>query len=244
MQGLRLEKHLPQKKQIVSSAKHTGQGHRKRLRERFASSGFTGFHDYEVLEFLLTYIFRQGDVKPISKELIRTFGSFSKVLDAQADELAQVKGMGENSALALVALRKALAYYFADAARSHRIQLTKMSELVDFLRSQIAGRENEVLYAIYLSAKNEVLELKELGEGTVSQASAFPRRIVEDGLKHKATSLILAHNHPEGIAEPSDGDIAITEEIQKAISLVEMSLQDHIILADQEYYSFRRQGLL
>lgn len=224
--------------------KHTGQGHRQRLRERFANSGFEGFHDYEVLEFLLTFIFRQGDVKPVAKELIKTFGSFSKALDAKPEELQEVKGMGENSAISLVALRKALGFYFADAAKSQRLQLTKMSALVEFLKSQIANRDNEVLFAIYLNAKNEVLDLCELGEGTLAQASAFPRRIVEEGLKLKATSLILSHNHPGGVAEPSDGDIAITDEIQKAINLVEISLQDHIILGDNDYYSFRRNGMI
>lgn len=228
----------------MSKQTHTSHGHRQRLRERFASSGFTGFHDYEVLEFLLTFIFRQSDVKPLAKELIKIFGSFSKVLDAKAEELANVKGMGINSATSLVAMRKALGYYFADMARTQRVKFTKMSELIEFLRSQIADRDNEVLFAIYLNARNEVLGLKELGEGTVGQASAFPRRIVEEGLKYKATSLILAHNHPEGIAEPSDSDVAITDEIQKAIGLVEMSLQDHIIIADKNHYSFRRNNLL
>ena len=74
-------------------------GHRERLRERFEKSGFTGFHDYEVLEMLLTFIFRQGDVKPLAKELIKTFGSFSKVLDASVPALENVKGMGKASAL-------------------------------------------------------------------------------------------------------------------------------------------------
>jgi DNA repair protein RadC len=119
-----------------------------------------------------------------------------------------------------------------------------MSALIDFLKSQIADSENEVLFAIFLNAKNEVLSLKRLGEGTVSQASAFPRRIVEEGLKLKATSLILAHNHPGGVAEPSDGDIAITEEINKALGLVEISLQDHIILANNDYFSFRKNEII
>jgi len=229
---------------MSKASKHTGQGHRQRLRERFASSGFEGFHDYEVLEFLLTYIFRQGDVKPIAKDLIKRFGSFSKVLDAKTDEIKEVKGMGESSAISLVAFRKALSFYFADAVTTQRLQLTKMSELINFLKSQIADRENEVLFAIFLNAKNEVLQLKELGEGTIVQATAFPRRIVEEGLKLKSTSLILAHNHPGGIAEPSDGDIAITDEINKAISLVEISMQDHIILANNEYYSFRKNNLI
>jgi DNA repair protein RadC len=112
------------------------------------------------------------------------------------------------------------------------------------LRAQIGHKENEVLYAIFLNAKNEVLNLKALGEGTVAQASAFPRKIVEEALKQKATSIILAHNHPGGVAEPSDHDVAITREITKALALVDISLQDHIILAAKDYYSFKRNDRL
>jgi DNA repair protein RadC len=219
-------------------------GHRNRLRSRFEKSGFNGFHDYEVLEFLLTFIFRQGDVKPLAKTLIKTFSSFSKVLDASVDELADVKGMGKTSALSLSAFRQTMAYYYQNHVVADKEQITKMSVLVEMLRASIANKSNEVLFAIFLNAKNEVLATKELGEGTVSQTSAFPRKIVEEALKLKATSIILAHNHPGGIAEPSEHDVNITTEIQKALALVEILLQDHIILANDEYYSFKRNNLI
>ena len=220
------------------------QGHRERLRERFEKDGFNGFHDYEVLEFLLTFIFRQGDVKPLAKELIKTFGSFSKVLDASPEDLSAVKGMGKASAISLVAFRQAMAYYFQNNIASDKEQITKMSALVEMLRASIGHKPNEVLFAIFLNAKNEVLVSKELGEGTVSQASAFPRKIVEEALKQKATSIILALNHPGGIAEPSEHDEIITNEIQQALALVEITMQDHIILSNNEYYSFKRNELL
>lgn len=219
-------------------------GHRERLRERFEQGGFTGFHDYEVLELLLTFIFRQGDVKPLAKELIKTLGSFSKVLDASVEELSTVNGMGKVSALSLHAFRETMAYYFQNHATVDKEQITKMSSLVEMLRASIGHKQNEILFAIFLNAKNEVLATKELGEGTVSQASAFPRKIVEEALKQKATSIILAHNHPGGIAEPSEHDESITTEIQKALALVEISLQDHIIIANNEYYSFKRNNLI
>lgn len=219
-------------------------GHRERLRERFEKSGFNGFHDYEVLEFLLTFIFRQGDVKPLAKELIKTFGSFSKVLDASVEELENIKGIGKASALSLHAFRETMAYYFQNHATVDKEQITKMSALVEMLRASIGHKQNEILFAVFLNAKNEVLATKELGEGTVSQASAFPRKIVEEALKQKATSIILAHNHPGGVAEPSEHDERITTEIQKALALVEISLQDHIILANKEYYSFKRNNLI
>jgi len=236
--------HVPEKKGIQGMNEATHTGHRERLRQRFEKSGLQGFHDYEVLELLLTFVFRQGDVKPLAKTLIGTFGSFSAVLDASPAELEKVKGMGRNSALSIAAFRQSMAFYFQDAAHTGREQLTQMSSLVQMLRASIGHRSNEVLFAILLNARNEVLAMRELGEGTVSQAAAFPRRIVEEALAHKATSVILAHNHPGGVAEPSEQDEAITAEIWLALRLVDVSLQDHIILAADQYYSFKRNGLL
>ena len=219
-------------------------GHRKRLRERFAKSRFDGFHDYEVLEFLLFFIFRRADVKPMAKELIKTFGSFAQVLDAPPEEIEKVLGMGKTSALGLSAFREAFAYYHKSLIVVDKTMVTKMSSLIEMLRANIGHKPNEVLFAIFLNAKNEVLATEELGEGTVSQAAAFPRKIAEEVLKLKATAIILAHNHPGGVAEPSIPDENITSDIQKALNLIDVSLQDHIILADNEYYSFNRNGKL
>jgi len=152
--------------------------------------------------------------------------------------------MGKASALSLVAFRQAMAYYFQNHIAIDKEQITKMSSLVEMLRASIGQKPNEVNFAIFVNAKNEVLATKELGEGTVSQASAFPCKIVEEAIRQKATSLILAHNHPGGIAEPSDYDQTITREIQQALALVEISLQDHINLANDEYYSFTRNELI
>ena len=222
----------------------TAIGHRERLRDRFTKNGFEGFHDYEVLEFLLTFIFRQGDVKPVAKELIKTFGSFAQVLDAPVEQLEKVKGIGKNSAISLSIFREGFGYYHKSNLVINSEQITKMSSLVEMLRASIGHKTNEVLFAIFLNAKNEVITSKELGEGTVTQAAAFPRKIVEEALKQKATSIILAHNHPGGVAEPSEHDIAITTEIQKALGIMDISLQDHIILAGSEYYSFNRNQLI
>ncbi len=244
MQKLRLVFHLSKKKKFQAMIDPEKKGHRERLRERFSKSRFDGFHDYEVLEFLLTFIFRQGDVKPIAKDLIKRFGSFAQVLDAPVEELQQIKGMGKNSAISLAIFREAFAFYHKSNLVADKEQITKMSALVEMLRANIGHKPNEVMFAIFLNAKSEVLVIKELGEGTVSQAAAFPRKIVEEALMHKATSVILAHNHPGGIARPSEHDETITLEIQKALALLDVSLVDHIILTGNEYYSFNRSGLL
>lgn len=219
-------------------------GHRQRLRKRFAENGFQGFHDYEILELVLFNAIPQKDTKPLAKELLKTFGSLSRVLDATVDELASVDGCGTSTALYLHALRSLFAAYADDSVKQDATRLTTMSGLVEYLRAEIGNRQNEVLFAVFLNAANVVLATKEMSEGTVSQAAAYPRRIVEDALKWKATSLILAHNHPGGVAEPSEDDMRITEEIKNAVALVEVTLQEHVILAGEEYYSFNRNGLL
>lgn len=219
-------------------------GHRKRLRERFEKGGVNGFHDYEVLEFLLTFIFKQIDVKPLAKDLLSKFGSFSNVLDSPFEELEKVKGMGRVSAISISAFREIMAYYYQSHIKQNKDLITKMSSLIEMLRANIGHKANEVLFAIFLNAKNEVITSKELGEGTVTQSIAIPRKIVEEALKHKATSVILAHNHPGGIAQPSSQDENITEEIKNALALLDIELQDHIILASNEYYSFKRSSSL
>jgi DNA repair protein RadC len=219
-------------------------GHRERLRDRFLNGGFKGFNDYEVLEFLLAFIILRKDVKPIAKQLIATFGSFSKAMDASIEELERIEGMGNTSAVSLHAFREIIGYYFEDNARSGKQSIEKMSELINLLRSKIGHKVNEVIFAIFLNAKNEILELKEIGEGTVTEAALFPRKIIEEAVKLKATSIIIAHNHPGGVAEPSESDLKITNTIINALKLIDVSLQDHIILTDNNYFSFKREGLI
>jgi len=219
-------------------------GHRERLRQRYLERGFAGFSDREKLEYFLCLCLPRKDVKPLADKLLKKYKTISKVIDQPVDELKTINGIGESTAINIAALRDFFGVYFSDLSKYKAETITKMSALVDMLRASIGHKPNEVLFAIFLNAKNEVLATKELGEGTVSQASAFPRKIVEEALKQKATSIILAHNHPGGIAEPSEHDESITTEIQKALALVEISLQDHIILANNEYYSFKRNNLI
>ncbi len=219
-------------------------GHRERLRQRYLERGFAGFSDREKLEYFLCLCIPRKDVKPLADTLLKKYKSISKVIDQPVDDLKTVDGIGESTAINIAALRDFFGVYFSDLSKNKAETITKMSDLVEMLRASIGHKANEVLFAIFLNAKNEVLATKELGEGTVSQASAFPRKIVEEALKQKATSIILAHNHPGGIAEPSEHDESITSEIQKALALVEISLQDHIILANNEYYSFKRNNLI
>ncbi len=217
------------------------EGHRTRLRQRFERSGFQGFHDYEILELLLTYAIPRKDTKPVAKELIRKFKTIQKILDAPLDKLKEVDGMGKNAALFLKILRETISEYFKELSIEKKIFKT-LNELVDYLNAIIGGKQNEIVHVLYLNSKNELLHSEDLGEGTVSEAVTFPRRIVEGALKHNATSVILAHNHPGGLPEPSDNDNRLTGAVKKALQTIGISLQEHVIISDDGFFSYRKSG--
>lgn len=222
----------------------TTSGHRKRIRMRFAKNGFAGFQDYEVLEFLLFYIFRQQDTKPIAKRLLKRFGAFSNVIDASPEDIAKVQGMGKESALHLKALRNALMYYFHDHAQGKEIGFEKISELLKYLQAHIGGRKDEAMIVLYLNSSNGLIHSEIVSEGVVDAINVFPRKITEDALRHKATAVIIAHCHPGGNAKPSKQDIVFTEDIVLALSLVEITLVDHIIIAGKSWFSFKKESMI
>ena len=219
-------------------------GHHKRLRDRFAKSGLDGFHGYEVLELLLTYVFPNRDTKQIAKDLLAKFKTLSGVFSAEPEELQEIKGVGERTAVYLKLLNDTHGFVFEERAKNEEIQFTKTAQLFEYFKAIIGNKKNEVMRVVYLDSQNKLIHAGNLSEGTVAEAVAFPRKIVEGALKHHAVSVIIAHNHPGGVAEPSDNDDKITEQIKNALETVGISLQDHLIIARDEYFSYRQTGYL
>jgi len=219
-------------------------GHHKRLRERFIKSGLDGFHDYEVLELLLTFILSRIDTKPIAKDLLTKFKTLAGVFSADPQELQEIKRVGERTAVYLKLLNDTLGFVFEDRARKEEIQFTKTAQLFEYFKATIGSKKNEVMRVVYLDSQNRRIHAENLSEGTVAEAVAFPRKIVEGALKYRAVSVIIAHNHPGGVAEPSDNDDNITEQIKNGLQTVGISLQDHMIIAGDEYFSYRQTGYL
>ena len=218
--------------------------HRKRLRRRFDKSGFEGFHDYEVLELLLTFIIPRKDTKPTAKELIKRFKGLPGVLSADIKQLAQVNGIGPKAAEFLKIIDAFIGFYFDQKALSGNIQFAELPQLVDYFKATIGQNPNEVMRVLYLNSQNKLISAENLSEGTVSEAVAFPRRIVEEALNHHATTVIIAHNHPGGLPEPSDNDDSITQQIKNALHPVNFTLQEHVIIAQDGFYSYRQNGIL
>lgn len=219
---------------------HTG--HRQRLKQQFLKNGLDGFTDIQVLELLLFYSIPRIDTNPIAHNLLERFGSLDRVLEASPAELMEVEGIGENAATFLTLITAASRYYQIKRSENVKI-LTSVTECGNYLLPHFHGRTNETVFLLCLDAKCKVLCCKELGEGSVNSASVPIRRIVETALLSKAVSVVLAHNHPSGVAVPSPEDVMSTRRTAAALAAVEITLVDHIIVADDDFVTLGQSGL-
>ena len=218
-------------------------GHRKRLRERFGKGGAEGFHDYELLELLLTYAVPRRDVKPIAKKLIKKFGSLSGVLDAGREELEAVEEIGPISATLIRLIKELQGQYLSEGMKGRDL-VSSPQAAIDFARVSLSGLDHEVFLAIYLNTKNRVLGHEIIQEGTVDHTVMYPRRLIEAALKHKAAGIILFHNHPSGYSEPSPEDKKLTQALAEVARPMDLRILDHIVVGKDGYFSFAEKNLL
>ncbi len=217
------------------------EGHRKRMRERFIKSGLDDFAPHNVLEFLLFYSIPRGDTNPIAHRLIDSFGSLSGVFDATPEELMKVKGVGESTAILISMVPQMARKYLEDKADSVNV-MGGCSDIGAYLLPKFVGRTNEALMMVSIDNKNKIISCSVVAEGTVDSAKVSRRRVMEEAMKVNATRVILAHNHPRGVAVPSSEDVVMTREIGKLFAQVGIELVDHIIIADDDYVSMAASG--
>lgn len=216
-------------------------GHRRRLKERFLRDGLDGFTDIQALELLLFYAIPRQDTNPIAHALLEKFGSFSKVLDAPPEKLTEVDGIREHAAALIKTVQALSRYYDLDKVKQETA-LPTIDDCGRYLIPFFKNRKNETVFLLSLDAKLKVLDCREVGEGSINYASIPVRRVVEMALDTGATSVVLAHNHPSGIAVPSADDIQTTRRLAAALSAVEIVLVDHIVVADDDYVSMAQSG--
>lgn len=214
----------------------THDGHRARLRKRFMDEGLDHFTEIQALELLLYYAIPRVDTNPIAHALLEHFGSLSQVLDASVEELCKVKGIGENTAVYLHLITEMGRFYQVNRSSQVKI-LSTLESCAEYLVPFFFGRKVESVFLLCLDAKCKVLACKEVGEGSVNSAGISIRKIVETAIGVNATTVVLAHNHPSGLAIPSAEDVQTTRRIANALQAVEITLADHIIVADDDYVS-------
>jgi DNA repair protein RadC len=215
-------------------------GHRERLRQRAASEGLDGFDDHQVLELLLFYVIPRADTNPLAHLLIGRFGSLAAVLDADPGDLATVPGIGPNAARFLALIPQVTRRYCHDHANRSRPELTTSETAATYVAPLMAGRCEEVFYVICLDVRCRVLHAALVSEGTVKSAHVEPRHVVEAALRHRAASVLLAHNHPQGTATPTADDRQLTDLLTETLRPLGIRVVDHLIVAGPRVYSLAR----
>lgn len=223
---------------MPEAGSHIHKGHRSRLRQRFLTQGLEGFLPHEALELLLFYAIPQADTNPLAHRLIQTFGSLDAVFSAHPEELMQVPGVGENTAV-LISLLKPIANLAARNKTNTPPVLENKRDLENYCLSLPFDLGHETFYLICLDAQWRVLRTVPLFQGTIDAVSIHARIIVETALRHKAYSVVAVHNHPSEKAEPSQADMQVTELIYSALDMVEIPLIDHIIVSGGRTISIR-----
>ena len=221
---------------------YSQEGHRKRLRGRFREEGLDHFDEVNVLELLLFYAKPRTDTKALARELLNRFGSLSRVLEATAAELETVDGIGENTSTLLTLIPQLGRYYLVNRSENPKI-LNSTEKYGKFLVDNFHGRRDESVFLLCLDAKCKMLACQMVGQGSVSSANVPIRKIVELALSANATTVILAHNHPSGIAIPSEEDKVATERLAVALNAMDIILADHVVVSDEDFVSLAQSGI-
>jgi len=212
----------------------------ERPRERLLSRGAKALSDAELVAILLRTGIRNKTAVDLAGELLGRFGGMARMLEA---DLRGIKGLGPAKtaqfAAAFEILRRSL-----DEKLKERSALTSPGAVRDYLRFALGRREHEVFVCIWLDAQHKVISYEELFEGTLTQTSVYPREVVKTALARNAAAVILAHNHPSGVAQPSQADELLTRNLKEALALVEVKVLDHFIVAGNQAISFAERGLL
>ena len=218
-------------------------GHRERMRKQLKTSGMDSLSDVQVLEVLLYYAAPRGDTNPAAHALLTRFGTLDGVFSAPEAELKKVDGVGD-AAAQLIALVPQVARRCL-MSRSAQIQvLDTTSKCGQYLLPYFHGEHEEVVYLLCLDAKCKALDCVLIHRGGVNVASIAARKVVKTALDANATSVVLAHNHPSGLALPSQEDKQTTMVLKAALDAVGVVLADHIIVADDDFVSMRDDGIL
>lgn len=219
---------------------HTG--HRERFKQRFLDEGLDNFSPRHTLELLLCFGNPRGDTAPLAQKLLDRFGTVSQVLDAPYEELSKIKGVGPHIATLLKLIPDISRYYLVDRTAQNEV-LRTTAECGQYLHNHLFGRRNETVFILCLDAKCKVLCCREVGEGSVNSANVPIRKIVEIALEVNASTVILGHNHPSGLALPSSDDVLTTRRVAAALDMVDVRLADHIVVADDDYVSLVESGM-
>ena len=223
--------------------KKSSEGHRQRLRDKFLNSSLEGFHDYEIIELLLTLGTPRKDCKQSAKEALMKFGTLKAVLEADAVDLKTVRGIGDKNVFGLKIAQAVARRYLADSVVDKDF-IRSSKEVLEYLQHNLRDKNRELFMVIYLNGRNQIIKMEEVFEGTLSTSAVYPREVVKRALDNEAAALVFVHNHPSGNPNPSKEDLTITNKLKEASQSIDVVVHDHLIITGNEVYSFADHGLI
>jgi DNA repair protein RadC len=217
-------------------------GHRARLRQRLLSAGPEGFHDYELIEYLLALTIPRVDTKPLAKRLLHDFDGIGALLSASADKLRR-EGLTDPT-IAALKIAEATALRMLEARVEGRPVLSSWEALGDYLHAAMSHKRVEEVRILFLNAKNMLIANEALWQGSVDEASVHVREVIARAIALGATALIIVHNHPSGDPSPSQQDIRLTRDLIDAGRHMKVTVHDHVVVGSQGRSSLRAMGLM
>jgi DNA repair protein RadC len=215
----------------------------ERPRERLLAHGPATLSDAELLAIFLRTGVAGASALDLARALLQRFDGLNGLVAASLADFTATKGLGEAKYVQLQAALE-LARRALDEGLRRDTVLNSPDRVRQYLQLQLGRREHEVFAVLYLDAQNRLLKTEELFRGTLTQTSVHPREVVKQALRHNAAAVILAHNHPSGVAEPSRADELLTQALKEALALVEVRVLDHLIVTGNAAVSFAERGLL
>ena len=209
-------------------------GHRQRLKNKFLENGFQGFDPHNILELLLFYSIPRKDTNEIAHDLLNHFGSLKNVFNAEFQDLLEVKGITENSATLIKMIPKIAQEYMDDSLKAGVIFDTA-NKIGQYFVNKFLGERNEIVYAMLLNNKYELLSVVKIHEGSVNSAMVSARKILDYVVKTNAAMVVLAHNHPDGNVCPSMPDIDTTADLMSAFKAFDIDLVEHFVVSGNEF---------
>ncbi len=215
------------------------EGHRQRVRRQFLENGYSeNTPDHQILEHMLFYSLARKDTNPIAHALVRRFGSLADVLDAPFDELIKIDGVSESTA-AMLKLYQEVFHIYNLQRQERVIDFDSVESIGDYIYSRYLGVNKENLSVLGMNSDGKFLFFKFLNEGDVGSVGIPIKDIIKLALNYEATNLVIAHNHPGGLALPSTADINITKQLFSTLQQLGINLFDHLIITKSDYVSMR-----
>lgn len=217
-------------------------GHRQRLKKKLIDNPGS-LEDYEVLELLLGYALPRRDTKPLAKAVLKEFGSLRGALAASRNDLEKIPGIGKGISTFWTLWQE----FWARSEQSglpEKVMLNTPEKVVRLARSRINFLRNEEFWIILVDNKNRLISFEKVSQGIVDQAVVYPRAIISRALALDAGGIILAHNHPGGDPQPSSQDIELTKKVQQIAAELNLRILDHVIIAEDNYFSFQDQAII